>query len=70
MKKLLTILLAMWLVEMSVNAGVAASKRPRRRATVDVTPTPAPSRSVPSKCPGGSCPLPSQSQPRMTVPVR
>lgn len=74
MKKLLTILLAMWLVEMSVMSGVEASRRPRKRAAVNVNPTPAPVRSVlvnpQPKCEGGQCPLPSQSPRTTTLPLR
>lgn len=60
---------AVWQVELAVNAGVAASRRPRRAASaVDVTPTPAPARTVsPPKCQGPSCPTPSQLTPQRVI---
>jgi len=63
---------AVWQVELAVRAGVAASRRPRRGASVvDITPTPAPSRTVsPPKCQGPSCPTPSQHLPPQRVIVR
>lgn len=67
MKRLVAILLVAWLVEMSVMSGIAASRRPVRKATVDVTPTPAPVRAEPSvpqqKCEGALCPTPTLRQP-------
>lgn len=68
MRRLFALLLAAaWLVEMSVIAGVEASRRPRSSSNVNVPPTPAPYRLAPQKqCQGPSC----NTQPQQLTPSR